>query len=209
MRAADGRARVRVRWRLYQIFLNRLACSAADDGDDKTTILHLQHTFLGTFLCHHWTTTTWKYLISRFMEDVNKRRRNSPFSFWSRMRFLRIDLQKRVLLHLIKVTASWNEREFAFKQRFSPPSPSWYLKLPSTGSLRAYRSRSLNEKYFYCTREKISFRRGLLFGILRACLHGREEPLLISRMVTTTIKQDQIKMKDYIKRRINRLKPVA
>ena len=125
------------------------------------------------------------------------------------MRFLRIDLQKRVLLHLIKVTASWNEREFAFKQRFSPPSPSWYLKLPSTGSLRAYRSRSLNEKYFYCTREKISFRRGLLFGIPRTCLHGREEPQLISHMVTTTIKQDQIKMKDYIKRRINRLKPVA
>ena len=114
VRAADGRARVRVRWRLYQIFLNRLACSAADDGDDKITILHFQHTFLGTFLCHHWTTTTWKYLISRFMEDVNKRRRNSPFSFWSRMRFLRIDLQKRVLLHLIKVTAGWNEREFAF-----------------------------------------------------------------------------------------------
>ena len=108
MRAVDGRARVRVRWRLYQIFLNRLACSAADDGDDKITILYLQHTFLGTFLCHHWTTTTWKYLISRFMEDVNKRRRNSPFSFWSRMRFLRTDLQKRVRLHLIKVTASWN-----------------------------------------------------------------------------------------------------
>ena len=208
MRAADGRARVRVRWRLYQIFLNRLACSAADDGDDKTTILHLQHTFLGSFLCHHWTTTTWKYLISRFMEDVNKRRRNSPFSFWSRMLFLRIELQKRVLLHLIKVTASWNERDFSFfKQRISPPSPSWYLKLPSTGSLRD-RSRSLNEKYFYCTREKISFRRGLLFGILRTCLHGREEPQLISHMVTTTIKQDQIKMRDYIKRK-NRLKPVA
>ena len=72
--------------------------------------------FFWPFFCHHWTTTTWKHLISRFMEDVNKRRRNSPFSFWSRMRFLRIDLQKRVLSHLIKVTASWNEREFAFKQ---------------------------------------------------------------------------------------------
>ena len=43
------------------------------------------------------------------------------------------------------------------------------------------------------TVEKISVRRGLLFDIRRAFLHGREEPQLISRMVTTTIKQDQIK----------------
>lgn len=41
----------------------------------------------------------------------------------------------------------------------------------------------------------------MLFGILRACLHGREEPQLISDMVTTTIKQDQIKLRDYIKKR--------
>ena len=33
-----------------------------------------------TFLCRHCTTTTWKYLISRFVEDVNTRQRLSfPF----------------------------------------------------------------------------------------------------------------------------------
>ena len=33
-----------------------------------------------TFLCRHCTTTTWKYLISRFVEDANTRQR-LPFSF--------------------------------------------------------------------------------------------------------------------------------
>ena len=30
----------------------------------------------GTFLCRHCTTSTWNYLISRFMEDVKNRPRN-------------------------------------------------------------------------------------------------------------------------------------
>ena len=41
----------------------------------KTTTLHVHHTFW-TFLCRHYTTKTWKCLLSRFMENVNKRRRN-------------------------------------------------------------------------------------------------------------------------------------
>ena len=41
----------------------------------KTTNLHVHHTFLVTFLCRLCTTTTRKCIISRFMEDVNKRRR--------------------------------------------------------------------------------------------------------------------------------------
>ena len=35
--------------------------------------------FLGTFLCRHFTTTTWKCLISRFVENVNTRQRLSFF----------------------------------------------------------------------------------------------------------------------------------
>ena len=31
-------------------------------------------TLFCTFLCRRWTTTTWKCLISRFVEDVNSRR---------------------------------------------------------------------------------------------------------------------------------------
>ena len=37
----------------------------------KTITLHEHHTFL-TFLCRFYTNTTWKGLISRFMENVNK-----------------------------------------------------------------------------------------------------------------------------------------
>ena len=37
-------------------------------------------TLFCTFLCSHCTTTTWKWLISRFVEDANTRQR-LPFSF--------------------------------------------------------------------------------------------------------------------------------
>ena len=60
-----------------------------DDGDgnenvktamgllSKTTSLHVHHAFLYISLpLLHVTTRTWKCLISHFMEDVNKRRRN-------------------------------------------------------------------------------------------------------------------------------------
>ena len=40
----------------------------------KTTTSHVHHTFC-TFLSSFCTTRTWKCLISRFMEDVNKQRR--------------------------------------------------------------------------------------------------------------------------------------
>ena len=40
----------------------------------KTTTLHVQHTFLYIF-CRHCTTTAWKSLISRFMENVKKQQR--------------------------------------------------------------------------------------------------------------------------------------
>ena len=39
-----------------------------------TTTLHVRHAFW-TFLCRHCTTTTWKCLFSRFVEDVNTRQR--------------------------------------------------------------------------------------------------------------------------------------
>ena len=44
----------------------------------KKTTLHVHSTFY-TFLCRFCTTTKWKCLISLFMEDVNKRRRNFIF----------------------------------------------------------------------------------------------------------------------------------
>ena len=38
----------------------------------KTRTLHLHHAlFCCTFLCRHSRTTAWKYLVSRFVKDVN------------------------------------------------------------------------------------------------------------------------------------------
>ena len=45
----------------------------------KTTTLHVHHAFIFAFLCHFCTTTTWRCLILRFMENVNKQRRNLFF----------------------------------------------------------------------------------------------------------------------------------
>ena len=47
------------------------------DFKSKTTTLHEHHTFFPTFFSRFCTTTTWKCLISRFMENANKQRQNS------------------------------------------------------------------------------------------------------------------------------------
>ena len=55
-------------------------------------------TLFCTFLCRHCTTTTWKCLISRFVEDVNTRQRlslSSSFS-WTSIQSFRIQLQKKI-----------------------------------------------------------------------------------------------------------------
>ena len=46
-----------------------------------------------TFLCHHFTTTTWKCLISRLREDVNTRQRLS-LSSWTSIQPVRIQPQE-------------------------------------------------------------------------------------------------------------------
>ena len=45
----------------------------------KTTTLHVHHAFIFAFLCHFCTNTTWICLILRFMDNVNKQRRNLFF----------------------------------------------------------------------------------------------------------------------------------
>ena len=64
-----------------------------DDGDgnenvkkaigllSKTTSLHVHHTFLYISLPLLHATTTWKCLVSRFMEDVKQATTNFSFSF--------------------------------------------------------------------------------------------------------------------------------
>ena len=103
------------------LFCRRRSCrwsSLSDDdgyhnGDIETIrlipkTLFLRVQFLCTFLCPHCTTSRWKCLISRIMEDVNKRRRNI--------------FSKRAEIIVMKI-----ER---FLATVSRPSPSSDLKGP-------------------------------------------------------------------------------
>ena len=94
----------------------------------KTTTLVKQQLFtciilFWTFLCLHYRTTTWKCLISRFVEDVNTRKR--LFSFFLRsIQSLRLQLQKTFFQHFMTWTR-WNKRDKVwsranslFKRRF-------------------------------------------------------------------------------------------
>ena len=64
----------------------------------KTTTLHVHHAFIFAFLCHFCTTTTWRCLILRFMENVNRQRRNLVFFSLLNLEFNSI----WVRLHLTK-----------------------------------------------------------------------------------------------------------
>ena len=68
----------------------------------KTTTLYVYHTFFQCkLLCRHCTNTTWKCLISPFMEDVNKPRRG--FLFPSELGYLSKEFNSRRLrLHKSK-----------------------------------------------------------------------------------------------------------
>ena len=84
-------------------------------------------TLFCTLLYRHCTTTTGKCLISRFMEDVNKRR--AKFLCLSELEYGSWEFgSKRVRLHLKKIShLSWSNHDRDWK---NPNSPSWYLKLP-------------------------------------------------------------------------------
>ena len=80
-------------------------------------------TLFCTFLCRHCTTARWKYLISRFTEDVNKARRN--FSALFKLGCSSQGLNpRRVCLHLTKkmrwnnCDEYWKNGNSFFKRRF-------------------------------------------------------------------------------------------
>ena len=77
----------------------------------KTTSLHTHPLrFLRTFLCRYFTITTRKCLISRFMEDVNKRRRN--FLSLSKLECGSQEINSR---GGNLFTAKWNKRDRVWK----------------------------------------------------------------------------------------------
>ena len=53
-------------------------------------------TLFCTFVCRHCTTTTWNLLISRFLEDVNARKRLSFSSSWTSIQSFGIHLQEKI-----------------------------------------------------------------------------------------------------------------
>ena len=90
------------------LLMGTLRCHGGDENDNdnvkkaklldwigKTTPLHVQHAFQYiSFNYRHCTTTTGKCLISRFMEDVNKRRLTVFFIFLNLNMALRNSAQK-------------------------------------------------------------------------------------------------------------------
>ena len=75
------------------------------------------------FLCSHCSTMTWKCLISRFMEDVNKRRQN--FVSLSELEYSSKEfVSKRSSLYLTKKLSwsycdtDWKNSNSLFKWRF-------------------------------------------------------------------------------------------
>ena len=74
----------------------------------KKTTLHVHHSFC-TFLCRRCTTTTWKCVIFRFMEVVNKRRR--IFLSLSKLECGPQEINSRELRLHLTFSATWNKRD--------------------------------------------------------------------------------------------------
>ena len=87
-------------------------------------------TLFSTFRCRHCTTTMWKCLISRFMEeDGNKRGRIFFFLY------LNLSAVPKKFTYILTFSLNWNKHtpkklKFILTVTFSLPSPSSMLKLP-------------------------------------------------------------------------------
>ena len=71
-------------------------------------------TLFCTFLCRHCTTTTWKCLISRFMEDVTKRRR--IFLSFSKLGCGSQEINSRKIRLHLTFSADGNKRDNVWKK---------------------------------------------------------------------------------------------
>ena len=65
--------------------------------------------FFCTFLCHHCTTTTWKRLISRFVENVNTRQQ-LYFAF-PELRYSLLEFNSRKKCQHLTNWRRWNKRD--------------------------------------------------------------------------------------------------
>ena len=101
-------------------------------------------TLFCTFLCSRCTTTTWKCLNSRFVEDGNTRQQ-LPFSFPERLWYSPLEFNsKNISQHLTNWTR-WKKRDKVWSSAdslscvtFLSPSPSLLLKLPNSRRVRTH-----------------------------------------------------------------------
>ena len=100
----------------------------------RAVIFYLQNEhFARAFLCRFCTTTTWKCLISHFMENVNKQRENfislselvyGPLIF----NFRRVAYSLPSKWEGIILRYRLKERKFFFWATFSSPSRHWIMR---------------------------------------------------------------------------------
>ena len=77
--------------------------------DWQNIIFECASRFFWTFLCRHCTTTTWNYLISRFVEDTNTNQRLS-FSF-SELWYSPLKFNSRKICQHLTNWTRWNNRD--------------------------------------------------------------------------------------------------
>ena len=131
-----------------------------DDGDGNENFkraigllrkqqFYTRITLFCTFLCCHCTTTTWKCLIARFMEDVNKRRRIFLAKKWTREKFAYIWHFHRFEINATKFKET---RIHCKSETFSPPSPSSFLtqcpKITESPTTNRYRLSVVSRKWW-------------------------------------------------------------
>ena len=66
-------------------------------------------TFFCTFLCRRCTPTTWNFIFSRFVQDVNTGQKFS-FSF-PELRYSPLDFNPRKIRHYLPSWTRWNKRD--------------------------------------------------------------------------------------------------
>ena len=97
---------------------SKIRSFSSDDGDSnenvkkviglhskQKTTLHVHHSFCA-FLCRHCTTTTWKCVIFRFMEVVNKQRR--IFLSVSKLEYSSQEINSREIHLYLTFSTTWN-----------------------------------------------------------------------------------------------------
>ena len=92
--------------------------------------------FFFTFLSRHFTTKTWKCLISR-LSWTETQDKTSFFFSWTLIQSFRIQLQKKDCQHLTK-KAGWNKRDKVWGSRNSPFLSDVFVAVTAVNARASY-----------------------------------------------------------------------